>query len=375
MPKKWKSLLGCFLVVPLIFTVHVEKQYLLPRSVNIEKLEMIRVVGIDPMGDGVHLTLAASGEQQEDVKHNFLIEGEGNTVQKAVEDAQKTANKPLFWGHADVLVLGKDVIGDNISKYIDFLARDSKTRLSMKVILVKNGQAKDLLGRKGNTDQAIFEGLSEQLRNLRDLSYAAEVKMSDIIDSAGNARSSYLIPALDLVGEENYEISGAAAVKEGNVVRSLSAEESRAANLVRGDFFRSMDVLGTELLGRISVEADDSVTKIRFSKREDGVLARVDVSLVGTLSEQFTVPDYQGSRFDEATMKAVGEMWSEKLRSEIERIAQEDQVSGNDILGVTERLYRYRPNLYDRVANGAPLRTECHVTVRLKRVHVLMREI
>ena len=375
MTKKWKSFFSCFLVLPLLFSVRVGKQYLLPRSQNIEKLEMIRVGGVDQEEDGIHLTLAASGEQKEDVQDNFLIEGNGSTFYEAVEDAQKTANKTLFWGHADILVLGKEVLGENISKYIDFLARDSKTRLSMKVLVVKNSSAKELLGRKGNADQEIFEGLSEQLRDLRDLSYAAEVKMSDLIESAGNARSSFLVPAAETVGDENYEVTGAAAVRGGNMVRFLDERESRAANLVRGDFFRSMDILNTDLLGRISVEADGSKARTHFSPTANGAKARVDISITGTLAEQFVAPGYDASRFDQGTMQAVGAMWAAKLKEEITALAKDDQVNGNDLLGLREKLYRYHPKLYERVANGGELQTEFSVVVNMEHVHMLNKEI
>ena len=375
MTEKTKRLLSCFLVVPLLFSVRAGSKYLLPRTVNVEKLEMIRVVGIDREGDGVHLTLAASGEQQADIKSNFLIEGLGSTFYEAVEDAQKTANKALFWGHADILVLGQNALEENISKFIDFLARDSKTRLSMKVMVLKNDRAAELLRRKGNADQEIYEGLSEQLHNLRDLSYASEVKMSDLIESAGNTRSSFLIPAAETVGEENYEITGAAAVKAGQVVRFLDETESRAANLVRGNFYRSVDILNTDLLGRISLEADHSRVKTRFHKTGNGVSARVEVEIVGTLAEQFAQPEYHGTRFREDIMEAVGEMWEDKLRGEIEALAAEDEETGNDILGLREKLYRFHPSLYERVRSGGEFHTEFCVTARMEHVHVLNKEI
>ena len=373
MSERTKQWLSSLLVLPLIFTVRVGKQYLLPTSNNVEKLEMIRVVGVDQEKDGVHLLLAAATAQDEGTESNFLIEGKGKTFYEAVEDAQKEANKSLFWGHADIMVLGKETAEGDISKYIDFLSRDSKTRLSMKLLVVKNGRADDLLKRKGSEDQSIYEGLSEQLRNLRDLSYASEVRMSDVIDSSGDAQSSYLIPMAEMTGENGYEISGAAVLREGRVVRFLDAKESRAANLVRGDFHRGLDTLEETPLGCVSLEADDGRVRIEFDETDEGVTANVYVTIIGTLAEQFS--DESVGNFDTQTMQSVGELWAQKIHYEIAALAETDETRDEDVLGIREKLYHHRPLLFEKIQNGGKLDICVYVDVNMSRVHVLDREI
>lgn len=373
MNERTKQWLSSLLVLPLIFTVRVGKQYLLPTSNNVEKLEMIRVVGIDKEEDGVHLLLAAATAQDEGTESNFLIQGKGKTFYAAVEDAQKEANKSLFWGHADILVLGKETAEGDISKYIDFLSRDSKTRLCMKLLIVKNGRAEELLKRKGSEEQSIYEGLSEQLRNLRDLSYASEVKMSDVIDSGGDVQSSYLIPVAEMTGEKGYEISGAAVLREGKVIRFLDAKESRAANLIRGDFHRGIDTLENTPLGRVSLEADDSRVRIEFEESTEGVVANVYVSIIGTLAEQFS--DDTAGRFDTDTMRKIGDEWARKIHNEIADLAETDETSDEDVLGIRERMYRRKPILFEKIKNGGKLDIYIYVDVNMSRVHVIDREI
>ncbi len=373
--QKYKTFFGALLVLPLLLCAPVKSVYWFPSSTNVEKLEIIRIVGIDKKNEDIRLSLAVVDNQKEGKENNYLIHGFGSTFFEAADDAGRTANSTLFWGHADILVLGEDAAKDNISKYIDFLVRDRKARLNMKVLVVKGGTADDLLSRKGNADQSIYDGLSEQIRSLRSLTYAPEVSLSDLLASAGDARPSYLLPAVALRDEENYEIDGVAAMCGGTVTEFLDRRSARACALVRGTFYRSIEVLDTRLLGRISIEADNAASHIVFREEQGKIVARIDVSLSGSFAEQFENPTYGKSRYTAETMSEISRDWSAGIRSSIEDIARKDEKTGGDLLGIQDNMYHFHPHLYEKQKAGMPLCVEVSVSANLNRIHVVDREI
>ena len=153
----------------------------------------------------------------------------------------------------------------------------------------------------------------------------------------------------------------------------MDAKESRAANLIRGDFHRGIDTLENTPLGRVSLEADDSRVRIELDESKQGITATVYVTIIGTLAEQFS--DDTGGNFDTDTMRKIGDEWARKIHNEIAALAETDETSDEDVLGIRERMYRRKPILFEKIKNGGKLDIYIYVDVNMSRVHVIDREI
>lgn len=305
-----KKVLTIILSATLIVSAAGCTSRLLPMRREISDLRLVQVVGIDKPEalSGYHsITIASkkmtdqgSGSGQSAGGNKSLVDtAEGRTLFEAARNIQTHSDKTIFWGHVDYYLIGEDAARDNISKYIDFFARDNEYHIDAKVYIVKGMTAKSLIEQFNKSDFYIVDKLDNMKELVKLLSLSESMKLSELMRYIDMHSGSARVPCIELVQREgssgqavvDIETSGYAILKDLKLVSFIDGKISRGVNLITNK-------VGTSIVVVKDLKGKDASLEITSGKTE-------------------VIPRFAGTELEEVTLKVkikcnLGEVQSQQ---------------------------------------------------------------
>ena len=105
--------------------------------VEVERLQLMQTMGLDPEGEALGLSLAGQGS---------ILSGDGANITAASRALRAQASeKLLFTGHLRHILLGAETDAALLETALDYAARSPDLRLDLPVFLLREGRAEELL--------------------------------------------------------------------------------------------------------------------------------------------------------------------------------------------------------------------------------------
>ena len=221
-------------------------------KVEIEELELIRIIGLDRINEGskkeVKLTYLrnpsqetqieedeeatsekSSGKKKEEEK---ILSVESPTYNAAMKDLFKYGEKIFVGDSIKYHIIGESTAKEGIFKEIDFLSRPYEFRLDSRIFIAKGMTAEEMLKQ---ADVKLYEKLDNVIANVAE---AVHVKHSlvDILKSLNSHDKTGTIPVLEITNITNKEeinISSYAIIKDGKLIDYLSNEQLISYNILK----------------------------------------------------------------------------------------------------------------------------------------------
>ncbi len=146
----------------------------------------------------------------------------------------KSGNLPLF-AHNRVVVLGKEILSENIRDLLDFYIRNYDSRASQIVCVSKDNTADKVIRAKLLNDTVKSEILENLLDESNKESLVLKSRIIDIINAYYSETGGFCIPCIPINknGEnEDYKLSGSALFNKNGFLKYLSAEESEGLSFL-----------------------------------------------------------------------------------------------------------------------------------------------
>ena len=177
----------------------------LPYSREISDLKLISVLGLDKNEQNKNgFTLTASVKREEPVGAQdggdkpVILTQSGETLKHAASDMQGLTDKYISFGHIGYYIIGESASTDELLPYLDFLARDSSTRFSTKLYVVKGSSANELLNEGSSNNAFLGDRLKSLEKDYGSTSVVTPRPLSEVICRLQN-NGCALVPALTLV--------------------------------------------------------------------------------------------------------------------------------------------------------------------------------
>lgn len=193
-----------------------------PYRRQMDDISLLRVVGVDAGDAGVELTAAADpvGEAVGEV-----LTAQGETLAGAMYATRRQADRYVFYGHVDRLLLGQEQATRGIGPILDCLARDPELGPDCRLWVVRGRAAHVVNGEKG---------LSRRLEQMeRDMDVPGAGDAMGVLAREG----SMWLPALDVVegnGQTQLQPAGYAVLRNGLLVGYTDSEGSGGLELFTG---------------------------------------------------------------------------------------------------------------------------------------------
>lgn len=306
---------------------------------ELDELELIRVIALDSAEDGrVRVTVFGSGVSSEEPS---VFAETAYTVGTALARMQTLSEKYLFFGHADVLLLGEEAARSELGSYHDYLTRDVSIRLGMRCFIVKGGTASEAMEKFSGAD--LDEFLNGLERDLKLVSESYAFTIGDI--ASGLAESGAALAAALELREEPDVVSGAAnptlvsagygLFTDDGLVGFLDAAESQGANAIINRFEQGHFEVGDGHGGVVGLAVNGVETDVEPLWSGDELLG---ISLKTQLKAAIEESENEMDMYDSETLVHVRRELESLLEREMSAVVELAGDLGADFLLLGRRI-------------------------------------
>ena len=300
----------------------------------VEDLQLVQTLGVD----AGYVLSAATGRPREG-KPTVLRRAAASIPQGMDALQQRTPRGQLYFAHTRYIVLGEDYAAAGVGPVLDFVERDTLTRMGALLFVVRGGTAEALVTGAGE-DWDVGDVLAtvRQETEAHGDSHVFDVRETAVSLSEYGAALVCALRLTDTGGSVFGLAPGLAAVpdgygilRDGALVGFLDGGQARAASLMRG----VLGVVTQELRlgdGRVTVELRCAMPEVCFDGRVLSIRAEPTAVLVGA--------DTAASVMDPSALAALTAAIDRSLTDDLTRLLARVQAEGCDFLSLGRALRR-----------------------------------
>jgi spore germination protein KC len=312
-------------------------------------------------------TVMAEGES---AKPEYL-EVEGDTFYDTFRNTIKIADKPLYWSHAEVVIVSQDIARKEMSDLVDMLLRLPQMRVNLAMLVSKEGTAGEVLEAQNPAKSLNSLDILGSLKAERQLEKSPYIQLYQFADAMADESQSAVLPAVglgDSNGQRIVEISGSAVFNGPWLQGFLDEFDTRSFMML--DYGKDLyDLpLPADFGGKFS-----SASVQFFLKRveiypdfTDGK-AKVDIYIQGEI-----IPvEISGASTDPAKFKTVTDAILTSTCTAVENavpamISHTKDLNGADVMSIGNRLKDRMPETWRQICgHWRDYYKDMQVTVRV----------
>lgn len=326
---------------------------------GLNELTIVSGIGIDrnPDNGDYHIVyeiadLATSSEKSS--VEAKLIESEGPTIFQAVRNAKKRLTSKLYFGNAQVIVVGNQLAEDEgLSAIVDWFLRNEECRETMSVVISQEKTAKEILAIKGIANSLVANEIkSITALDQKSAASTRDLELYKIYNIYNGEGICLVLPAIHCVLNDEdpaVEVNGLAVFKQKKMIGYLDPVASKfylfAVNQVKGGILTIPSNVGRP--DDVSLEVTENKTKTSYSY-EDGKLKFV-IKINTKVYLEEAGADVSKLDADEITRfeKITENKMIENVTGVIKKVQSE---YGSDIFGFGSLIYKKEPKLWDQLS-------------------------
>ncbi|AZV57623.1 Ger(x)C family spore germination protein [Clostridium sp. AWRP] len=174
------------------------------------------------------LDFQMSGEGAKTISN--VIESEGNTIFDAIRNMINFTGKKLYWGHARVFIISKDIAEEGVIPSLDLCYRGAEIREEMYVLISNRATAKEILQSKTVSSNLKCFDITKMVENQKILGNEPIVRVYELVNDIEESDISPVLPLCDIktnTDKQIVELNGTAVFKKDILVGFLNRKESK----------------------------------------------------------------------------------------------------------------------------------------------------
>ena len=319
------------------------------RSVSIDKRGLVHAMGIDKTDNGYKVSLqifqpsGGGADTAVDVtRPNVTVAvSEGKTVGEAVSAARSRTGKELFFGHLQLICLGKDMSEDTRDELFAFAAGDKNISPSANICIAEN-TAEELMRVQLTEEETSAEALMSLLEVSSEYSDTISCDLKELLSEEGDTA----IPMLSVTKKDSgdsseegstevseaVELSGTAIAGSGTI---LDEREALAAAMLSGRADKGYTVTKTSA-GKVTSSLDSFSVKRTVALTDGKLILKTDIELVAA-------PDL---KMNSEQSRELGDKIAAELENDCIALQKKLLDEGLDIFGTSRLIKHELPKLW-----------------------------
>ncbi len=348
---------------------------------EIKDLALVTAVGIDREEENIILTCEVSNPGYNPnidgissaSKSVVFIHGKGKTLFEAMINISLDFDRELFFSHANVLILGEDLVKEGIIKNLDYFLRAQEPREDIKIVVAKGSKASEIMRVRGDLNLSVGKCISNLLDNFDLTGKTINISLAEYYRYYYELNNE---PVIGLVEKEEIKevgakteeegptkkvlnVGGGAVTKEDTLTGYFTPDEMFGFNFIVNDIksgaitFLTPERLNKDLaiIGKegkhTTLEILKSRTKNDVKVKDGNIHLDVNVKLRTSLSEEERAVDLD----DEEIIKILEEYAS----SEVEKIISKTLDKGQkefkqDNFSIGQGIHKKNPELWKEIS-------------------------
>lgn len=289
---------------------------------EVDSMAIVAGVAIDKNQSDGKLLLTAEIIKNKGGTENTLASSEtislsGNTMFDIVRNMISITGRKLFWSHAKVIVLSKEIARSGVVKVIDWYNRDTETRSDVYIMISKEKTAKEVLVGPGTSNLVKSFDLQEMMRDEISLNTSPIMEIWDFLEKLESTGESASVPTIQMQnigGKKVPRVNGTAVFSRDKMVGTLNGKESQYALIARNKLQGGVLVVkGKHKSDAYTLEILSNRTKVQPEWANGRLKIRLTTTTVTNLdevrySEDFSKPEVK---------KAIEQRAARQLQSDI----------------------------------------------------------
>ncbi|GLX67875.1 Ger(x)C family spore germination protein [Paenibacillus glycanilyticus] len=280
----------------------------------------------------------------------FVMSATGKNVSDAFEKIQKKSSRKLFTSHRSVIFIGESLGRKGINDVLDVFAHDPHQRLKTYIMVVKGGEAKQVLEAQYPYDQVPMEAVKEMEAQQSEVA----VTLRDFF-MAASSRGIY--PIMGVIEAESegagqsktsvFRLSGAAVFKNLKLIGMLNGYETNGLNWLKNHMEDGR--INAELpdgKGSVSMVVAHANRTITSKVKGDQIQFKIVLQAKGPLFENnsnLNVSRPQNLALIQHSLEEAAERQVQEVIVKLQKRYQ------TDAIGLGRELYRSKPRAWQAV--------------------------
>jgi spore germination protein KC len=320
--------------------------------VEIDQLAVVAGVAIDK-GDADKLIITVEtvevGFGNESAPKPRILTIEGETIFDAVRHMSSVIGKRLYWSHAKVVIVSRDIAEAGILQVLDWFSRDNETRTDINILVSGESTASEILTSSPLADTVVSFEIQKILDSQKRLNHALDIevwKFANDIEGKGIAATAPLVKLMTVEGKKTPELDGAAAFHGDRLIGFIDGIDTLYLLFVLNKIKGGIMVIKEEGNGtnaEVSLEILHSKTKVTPVIRNGSVEVDIDIKTDTAIDEIGTCVNV----LPEDKLMDLGTLAENMLKNRIEEIIKKAQTELDaDIFGFGDMLREDDPSAW-----------------------------
>ncbi len=272
------------------------------------------------------------------------ITSNGKTVSSSISNLSKSASKRIFFGHNKLIVLGKDLILNDIKNYIDFFLRSEDARADVCVCASKS-TAKSILESKENDACVPIENILYLINNKQNTGQSIIVYENELLNLYSDKTSDIYLPILERKDEKStVKTAGIGLFSNDKLSYITNENETKGFVMLKNKTDDVLLQLNDEKLGKIDIKLSNIKCKNSVKYINSKVTFCTDISADLMLGEIEKGADIKLDQNDYLRINALAKKECESVAKSAFSACQN---AGSDALRIGKYLAKDLPEIYE----------------------------
>ncbi|MFC7750283.1 Ger(x)C family spore germination protein [Paenibacillus thermoaerophilus] len=332
-------------------------------STEVNNLAIITAIGLDQSEDHqmelsvkIYLTSPASPQQMGGFSsdsggagRSIVRSVKGLTMAAAAAQLQQVLTRKVFWGQAEVLVIGESLAKEGIGEPMEYFTRHPAPRERVHVLVSKT-TAKDVLRLEPPIERSIAKALREMAESQTGLSITIKELLQMI---AGKSRAA-VIPLVQIEPEQGAQeafpfLNGTAVLKNGKMVGRMNDNATRGVLWLRNEIKRATTTISPKNAdGYISFQLLRSYTELVPHIQGNDWSVTVRFNTIDDIVENTTDLDLADPKYVKQLETELGAVIEHRANMALTQAQKEMKA---DIFGFADAFYHKYPKEWNRNKN------------------------
>lgn len=269
---------------------------------------------------------------------------EADSILHAIQRLQSQISRNISLSHLRVVVIGEDIAKEeDINDFTNYLMREPKVAMRLRLIFVQNNKARDLFYAKPGFENLLGAEIVALGQSQDELSLVRTKNFLDFTSSLKRTNGTGFGSRIAIQGPEKMIVrDGGAIYKNWKLAAWLSAEEAQAANWIVKE--AQPLVLARDGINTYTYQISKWSRKIIPKYSEGKINFQVKIITEGMVMEEYG-PNLDFSKPD--NLKKMESLFAMAVKQQVQSALKKSQNEIQaDYLGFSKAFQQYYPDIY-----------------------------
>ncbi|MFA5523031.1 MAG: Ger(x)C family spore germination protein [Tissierellales bacterium] len=341
---------------------------------------IVTAVAIDKAEEGYIVTVEVTYPKKGSGSglDNEYFSEQGRTIFEAIRKTILQTGRKMYWGHAKVVIISRDIAEEGILSVIEFLIRDTDVRNKMWLIISTDETASVLFKVEDEVHNSIGFHFDDILRNQEKVGMGYG---GDLLDTLACLSSEGVTPKvatasnIKTIGGVVPRVEGMAIFNRDKMIGRIDGLDVKTFLLIinkfKGGEYKVLNLGNTDF----SLEILESKTKLKPIIEDGNIIMEIDIKM------DMWIVEGEGNFMSSESLVEIRKKMEKNITSDIERVVKKVQSEYNsDIFGFGRAIYKHKPNVWKDVSSDwdrefSKVKVQANVEITIKGTGLLEKPI